>query len=315
MKKILVTGAAGFLGNHLVESHLNLGHKVVGVDNFCSSNPLSKHHQGLLENPNYEFLKLDICDEKFTTKLKGKEFDLIYNFACPASPPIYQSMPIETMMTCVVGTKNVLDVAHAKTVVVHASTSEVYGDPSISPQDESYRGNVNSYGPRACYDEGKRAAEAICYDYLNKLGVDVRLVRIFNTYGPRMDPNDGRVITNLVIQALNRKPLTIYGDGQQTRSFCYVTDTIRAIVALGELAINPATPINVGNSEEYTILQLAEKVKKKLGGTIQFVLPAPQDDPLQRKPNTQIARRLLGWEPIVSLDVGLDSMLKYYRGI
>lgn len=314
MKKILVTGAAGFLGNHLVEHHLNLGHVVYGVDNFCSSNPLSCHHQTLMENPRYQFFNLDICEIGPNSHLRRQGFDVIYNFACPASPPIYQSIPIQTTLTCVLGTKNVLELASDKTVVVHASTSEVYGDPAVSPQPESYRGNVNSYGPRACYDEGKRAGEAICYDFLNKFGVDVRLVRIFNTYGPRMDPKDGRVITNLVIQGLEGKPLTIYGDGLQTRSFCYVTDTVRGIVGLADLQDNPRTPINIGNPDEYTILQLAEKVRAKMDGNIEFVHPAPVDDPLQRKPDIKLARELLGWQPNVSIDVGLDRMFEYYKG-
>lgn len=314
MKKILVTGAAGFLGNHLVEHHLNLGHVVYGVDNFCSSNPLSCHHQTLLENLNYHFFNLDICSPRLANELKSHCFDVIYNFACPASPPVYQSMPIQTMMTCVLGTKNVLELAGDKTIVVHASTSEVYGDPAVSPQSESYRGNVNSYGPRACYDEGKRAGEAVCYDFLNKFGVDVRLVRIFNTYGPRMDPHDGRVITNLVMQGLSGKPLTIYGDGLQTRSFCYVTDTVRGIVALANQQNNPRAPINIGNPDEYTILELAQKVMEKLGGNIRFIHPAPTDDPLQRKPDIKFARELLGWYPNISIDDGLERMFEYYKG-
>lgn len=313
MKKILVTGAAGFLGSYLVEHHLSLGNQVYGVDNFYSSNPLSKHHQNLLDNGNYTFSNLNICDQLFVNTFSDVAFDQIFNFACPASPPIYQSIPVETMMTCVLGTKNVLSIAKKNTVVVHASTSEIYGDPSVSPQFESYRGNVNSYGPRACYDEGKRAAEALCYDYLNKFGIDVRLVRIFNTYGPRMDPNDGRIITNLVTQCLSGKPLTIYGNGQQTRSFCYVTDLIRGVILLSNIEKNPRTPINIGNPDEYSILQLAQKLQSKFGSEISFVQPLPIDDPLQRKPNIELAREILNWGPVVNLDEGLDKMIQHYR--
>jgi len=312
MKRILVTGAAGFLGSYLVEHHLKLGDHVYGVDNFCSSNVLSKHHQLLLNDKNYFFSNLDVCDKNFVDTFISLNFDKIYNFACPASPPIYQSIPIETMMTCVLGTKNVLTLAKKDTVVVHASTSEVYGDPSVSPQPEAYRGNVNSYGPRACYDEGKRAAEALCYDFLNKFGTDVRLVRIFNTYGPRMDSKDGRIITNLVTQALGGKPLTIYGDGRQTRSFCYVTDLIRGVISLSDADKNPRSPINIGNPDEYSILQLAQKLQSKLGGEISFVHPLPVDDPLQRKPNIKLAREFLNWSPVVNLDDGLDKMIKHY---
>ena len=313
MKKILVTGAAGFLGSYLVEHHLNLGNQVYGVDNFCSSNPLSKHHQALLEHANYSFAKHDICDQGFVDAFSDIAFDQIFNFACPASPPIYQSIPVETMMTCVLGTKNVLSLAKDHTRLVHASTSEVYGDPAVSPQPEAYRGNVNSYGPRACYDEGKRASEALCYDYLNKFGIDVRVVRIFNTYGPRMDSKDGRIITNLVTQALSGKPLTIYGDGRQTRSFCYVTDLIRGVISLSNIDKNPRNPINIGNPDEYSILELAQKLQSKFGSEISFVHPLPVDDPQQRKPNIKMANEILNWSPVVKLDDGLDKMICHYR--
>lgn len=314
MKKVLVTGAAGFLGSYLVEHHVTLGHEVIGVDNFCSSDKNSRHHWALRRNNSYEFFEVDICSHAFVNLMKFKNFDIIYNFACPASPPRYQQIPIETMLTCVEGTKNVLDLARQNTIVVQASTSEVYGDPEVSPQPESYYGYVNSYGPRSCYDEGKRAAEALCFDYLNKNNVDARIVRIFNTYGPRMDPLDGRVVTNLIGQALKGKPLTIYGEGKQTRSFCYVDDLIRGVVAMSSLQKNPLTPINIGNPTEFTILQLAQKVSSRLGGKIEFN-PLPINDPKQRKPDIELAKRILNWEPKIDLDNGLDEMILYMRQV
>lgn len=314
MKTVLVTGAAGFLGSYLVEHHLNKGDKVYGVDNFCSSAHDSAHHANLIARKNYVFSRSDISSQKFVKDHAHIEFDTIYNFACPASPPRYQEIPIETMMTCVAGTNHVLTLATQNTVVVHASTSEVYGDPKVSPQPESYRGWVNSYGPRSCYDEGKRAAEALCFDHRGKRGIDARIVRIFNTYGPRMDPNDGRVVTNLVSQALHAKPLTIYGDGQQTRSFCYVTDLIRGILALADLSRNPETPINLGNPNEFTILELAKKIQSKLGGDIEFA-PLPKDDPMQRRPDITLAQTVLDWSPRIELDSGLDNIIDYMRSI
>ena len=216
------------------------------------------------------------------------------------------------MLTCVVGTNNVLNLATKNTVVVHASTSEVYGDPQVHPQSESYWGRVNSYGVRSCYDEGKRAAEALCFDHKNKRGTDARLVRIFNTYGPRMDPYDGRVITNLIGQVLRGETMTMYGEGTQSRSFCYVTDLIRAILAMAELKNNPGTPINIGNPNEFTMLELAEKIQSKIGGDISFS-PLPKDDPRQRQPDITLAKKLLNWEPRIDLDTGLDRMIEYMR--
>jgi len=314
MKNVLVTGAAGFLGSYLVEHHLNLGDKVYGVDNFCSSNANSNHHRVLVNRENYIFSRQDITSNIFLNSHAQFEFDVIYNFACPASPPRYQEIPIETMMTCVVGTNNVLNLANKNSVVVHASTSEVYGDPAVHPQPEQYWGHVNSYGVRSCYDEGKRAAEALCFDHRNKRGIDARLVRIFNTYGPRMDPQDGRVITNLVGQALRGETMTMYGDGKQSRSFCYVTDLIRGITALASLSKNPGTPINIGNPNEFTILELAEKIQSKLGGSVSF-LPLPKDDPKQRRPNITLAKEVLEWHPIVNLDEGLDNMISYMKSL
>lgn len=314
MKNILVTGAAGFLGSYLVEHHINAGDKVYGVDNFCSSDAFSKHHRMLTDSKNYVFVCQDIASEKFVCSHAHAVYDVIYNFACPASPPRYQEIPIETMMTCVVGTNNVLSLASKDTVVVHASTSEVYGDPRVHPQPESYWGSVNSYGIRSCYDEGKRAAEALCFDHRQKRGIDARLVRIFNTYGPRMHPADGRVITNLVGQALRGEPMTMYGDGSQSRSFCYVTDLIRAITTMASLPSNPGTPINIGNPNEFTILELAKKIQEKIGGEIDFS-PLPKDDPRQRQPDITLAKKLLDWEPRISLDIGLDRMIEYMRSM
>lgn len=331
--KVLVTGAAGFLGSHLMLHHLKRGDTVLGIDNFCSSEPNSDHANliRLLCNTNGKhglLLDGDItengdhglwgCFTEFESQGLGNRFDIIYNFACPASPPQYQEMPILTMMTCVAGTGAVLDMASKhKAVVVHASTSEVYGDPEHSPQRESYRGRVNSYGPRACYDEGKRAAEALCYDYLHTYEVDARMVRIFNTYGPHMDPNDGRVVSNFICQALRGEPMTVYGDGSQTRSFCYVDDLIRGIVAVGALPQNPKGPINLGNPNEFTVQELALAVAEKVYGGAGMVKyeKLPVDDPTQRCPDIGRAKELLDWEPRVQLSEGLDKTIEYFRGV
>lgn len=328
MKNVLVTGAAGFLGSHLCKYHIDRGDTVLGVDNFSSSVKYSDHLSKLLVKKRYyddsfTFHEADITNaialKAITEKFRKKHdyIDTIYNFACPASPPRYQAMPIETMLTCTVGVSNVLNVASDHdAVVVHASTSEVYGDPEVSPQPESYRGRVNSYGPRSCYDEGKRAAEALCYDYFMKCKVDARLVRIFNTYGPNMDPYDGRVVSNFIVQAMKGERLTVYGDGSQTRSFCYVDDLIRAIIAMGDRATNPGTPINIGNPDEFTIAALADKVNEKFGSSLGIEFkPLPQDDPLQRKPDISAAKELLGWTPVVSLDQGLEKTIEYFKNI
>lgn len=312
---VLITGSAGFLGSHLAKRFLDRGCRVVGVDNFSSSSRDSAHHRQLLANHNYLFIKHDITHD-FKNLMLGFVPKLIFNFACPASPPIYQKIPIETLMTCTLGVKNVLDIAMAcKSTLVHASTSEVYGDPTISPQPESYRGNVNCWGPRANYDEGKRCAETLIYEY-QKFGVDARLVRIFNTYGPNMDPNDGRVVSNLLVQALKGEPLTIYGDGSQTRSFCYVDDLIDGIIKLAELDENPMRPINLGNPGEYTVLELANQVLKLTGKDLGIVnRPFPVDDPLQRKPDITLAREILGWEPKVNLIDGLQNTYDHFAGV
>lgn len=325
MKRVIVTGAAGFLGSHLAKYHLDRGDWVLGVDNFCSSlgtfEAPSDHFKTLLSYENFKFLRSDIAWHGFTDELylnmHHEGADLIYNFACPASPPRYQELPVETMMTCVAGTRNILRFAHRthQGVVVHASTSEVYGNPDITPQPETYRGCVNSYGPRACYDEGKRAAEALCFDYANKYRVDARMVRIFNTYGPNMDPDDGRVVSNFIVQALRGEKLTVYGDGSQTRSFCYVDDLIRGIVALGALEKNPGGPVNVGNPSEFTVLELAKKVLiLSNGGDIEY-RPLPIDDPLQRCPDITRAKSLLNWQPMINLDVGLRETFAYFKTV
>ena len=330
MKTILVTGAGGFLGSHLMLHHLKAGDTVLGVDNHSSSQANSAHVNLIksLCGPHNRsvFAKVDINERgvrgldgvvsDYFSWMPGRKFDVIYNFACPASPPRYQAIPVETMLTCTMGVVNILELAkYHSSIVVHASTSEVYGDPDVNPQPESYRGNVNSYGPRACYDEGKRAAEALCYDYLNKYGVDARMVRIFNTYGPHMDPYDGRVVSNFICQALRGEQLTVFGDGSQTRSFCYVDDLIRGIVSLGSLKQNPKSPINLGNPEEFTVKQLALKVSQKILGEEKPVLfkELPVDDPTQRKPDITLANKILDWQPRITLDLGLDRTIDYFR--
>lgn len=321
---VLITGAAGFLGSHLMLHHLKKGDTVIGLDNYSSSERNSGHIEKIQKFKNQELVECDISrvgqaqmfGENSLWNVDGiphKKFDIIYNFACPASPPKYQAIPVETMLTCVAGTHKILELARQhKAIFIQASTSEVYGDPQFTPQHESYRGQVNSYGPRACYDEGKRAAEALCYDYLNTKKVDARLVRIFNTYGPHMLPDDGRVVSNFICQALRGEPLTIYGDGEQTRSFCYVDDLIRGIVALGELERNPKTPINIGNPNEFSVGSLADKISKRLGAKI-IKKPLPVDDPTQRCPDISKARSLLRWEPKVSLDEGLINTIDYFK--
>jgi len=304
--RILVTGGAGFLGSHLCERLLNEGNEVICLDNFFTGRKRNVAH--LLDNPYFEMVRHDVIEPfKF-------EVDQIYNLACPASPPHYQHNPIKTTKTSVMGAINCLGLAkRVKARVFQASTSEVYGDPNVHPQPESYHGNVNPIGIRACYDEGKRCAETLFFDYHRQNNVDIRVVRIFNTYGPRMLPDDGRVVSNFIVQALQGQDLTIYGDGSQTRSFCYVDDLIEGFVRL--MNTDGVTgPVNIGNPGEFTMLQLADLVLKKVAGPSKIThLPLPGDDPKQRRPDITIAKRDLGWEPTISLDKGLDSTIEYFR--
>lgn len=307
-KIILVTGGAGFIGSHLCESLLNQGHKVLCLDNFFTGSKNNIKH--LLKNNNFKLIKHDLIKPIF---LKS---DQIYNLACPASPVHYQKDPIETIKTSTIGMMNMLDLARKTGArILQASTSEIYGDPEVHPQKESYWGNVNPIGVRSCYDEGKRAAETLCFDYHRKYGIEIRVVRIFNTYGPRMHPNDGRVISNFIVQALQNKPLTIYGDGSQTRSFCYVSDLVEGLIKMmnnGKFA----GPINLGNPSEITVRQVAEKIIKLVGSSSKIAIkPLPADDPRKRKPDINLARKILKWEPKIKLMDGLKQTIDYFRNI
>ena len=302
----LVTGGAGFIGSHLCEKLLDQGDYVICVDNFFTGR--RKNIQHLLENPSFELIRHDITDP---IKL---EVDRIYNMACPASPVHYQFNPIKTMKTSVLGTMNLLGLAKRTGArLLQASTSEVYGDPEVHPQPESYRGSVNPIGIRACYDEGKRAAETLCFDYHRMHDVDIRVIRIFNTYGPRMDPADGRVVSNFIVQALKGEDITIYGDGTQTRSFCYVDDLVNGI--LGFMRSEDETgPLNLGNDGEFTVQQLAEEVVRLTGSESRIVYqPLPQDDPTRRRPDLSLARKVINYEISVPLKEGLERTIAYFR--
>ena len=307
MRSILVTGGSGFLGSHLCERLLERGDNVVCLDNFFTGRKENILH--LMGNPRFELIRHDIV-EPITL-----EVDQIYNLACPASPVAYQYNPIKTIKTSTVGVVNVLGLAkRCKARVLHASTSEVYGDPTVHPQTEDYWGNVNPIGPRSCYDEGKRVAESLCVNYHQEHQLEVRIIRIFNTYGPRMDPNDGRVISNFITQALRDQPITIYGEGTQTRSFCYCDDLIRGMMLMMEQD-QSIGPVNIGNPGEYTMLQLAQEVLKAIPeskSTIEHV-PLPQDDPKQRCPDITKAQTILGWSPEIDLQTGLARTVEYYR--
>ncbi len=304
--KILVTGGAGFLGSHLCDRLLDQGNEVICSDNFYTGSAQNISH--LLDNPKFELLDHDIV------KPFKVEVNQIYNLACPASPVHYQKNPIKTIKTSVIGAINVLGLAkRVGARILQASTSEVYGDPEVHPQTEDYRGKVNTIGPRACYDEGKRCAETLFFDYHRQHNLDIRVVRIFNTYGPKMMPDDGRVVSNFIIQALNGKDLTVYGDGQQTRSFCYVADLIEAMIRMMNQE-EIAGPVNIGNPDEFTILELAEKVVDLTASNSKIIFnDLPKDDPMQRNPDITLAREHLNWEPKIQLKEGLQKTVAYFK--
>ena len=304
----LVTGGAGFLGSHLCERLLGQGHEVLCMDNFFTGRRRNVSH--LLDNPNFEIVRHDVVDPfKF-------EVDRIYNLACPASPVHYQYNPIKTVKTSVMGAINCLGLAkRVGARILQASTSEVYGDPEVHPQPESYRGNVNPIGLRACYDEGKRCAETLFFDYHRENKVDIRVVRIFNTYGPRMLPDDGRVVSNFIVQALKGEDITIYGNGSQTRSFCFMDDLLEGMMKMMEQN-DCVGPVNIGNPNEFTIRQLAQTFLKKIDSQSSLVeMPLPSDDPTQRKPDISQAKKLLDWNPKIELEEGLDKTIPYFREI
>ena len=306
--RILVTGGAGFLGSHLCDRLIEQGHDVICLDNYFTGSKKNVEH--LIGNPHFELVRHDI------TLPILLEVDRIYNLACPASPVHYQYNPVKTIKTSLLGAVNMLGLAkRVKARILQASTSEVYGDPTVHPQTEDYWGNVNPIGIRSCYDEGKRVAETLFMDYHRQNKVDIRIVRIFNTYGPRMHPNDGRVVSNFIVQALQNKDLTVYGDGSQTRSFCFASDLIEAILRMMEQN-QSIGPINIGNPGEFTILELAEKVIKLTGSKSKIVRqPLPSDDPKQRKPDISKAKKILDWEPKVNLEEGLAQTIKYFTSL
>lgn len=310
IKRILITGGAGFLGSHLCDRLVEAGQDVICVDNFFTSQKSNIEH--LLGRNNFELIRHDITHPLFL------EVDEIYNLACPAAPGHYQYNPIKTIKTSVMGAINVLGLAkRMRARVLHTSTSEVYGDPSINPQPETYRGNVNPIGPRACYDEGKRAAETLMFDYRRQNNVSIRVVRIFNTYGPRMHPFDGRVVSNFIRQALAEEDITIYGDGSQTRSFCYVDDLIDGLLKMMQAPDDCPGPINLGNPDEFTIRELAELVKELTGSSSEILQARarPEDDPIQRRPDITLADVKLGWKPTIPLREGLTRTIEWFRSV
>ena len=309
MSKILITGGGGFLGSHLCDRLIEQGNEILCVDNFFTGSKDNVRH--LLSNPNFELIRHDVTFPLYV------EVDEIYNLACPASPVHYQHDPIQTTKTSVHGAINMLGLAkRLKARILQASTSEVYGDPEIHPQVESYWGRVNPIGIRSCYDEGKRCAETLFFDYHRQVGLDIKVMRIFNTYGPRMNPDDGRVVSNFIVQALKGEDITIYGDGQQTRSFCYVDDLLEGMVRLMATRPGFTGPVNIGNPGEFTMLELAELVIKHIGGSSKLAfMPLPQDDPRQRQPDISLARAELGWEPKVNLEDGLKETIAYFRKV
>ena len=309
MKRILITGGAGFLGSHLCERLLAEGHNVLCLDNFFTGSRANIRH--LLDNPNFECLRHDIINPIYL------EVDQIYNLACPASPVHYQVNPIKTIKTSVMGAINTLGLAkRVKARILQASTSEVYGDPEIHPQTEDYWGRVNPIGIRSCYDEGKRAAECLMMDYHRQNGIDVKIARIFNTYGPRMAVRDGRVISNFIVQALKGEEITVYGDGSQTRSFCYVEDLVEGLIRMMNSPNGFTGPVNLGTPQEFTIPELAKTLIRITASSSRIVFkPLPQDDPVQRRPDIALARERLGWEPRVALAEGLEKTIDYFRKV
>jgi len=308
-KRILITGGAGFLGSHLSKRLLNEGNEIIVIDSFFTGQ--KSNILPLLSNPYFELLRHDI------TMPINLEVDEIYNLASPASPIHYQFDPVHTTKTSVLGMINMLELAHrTKAKILQASTSEVYGDPTVHPQVEGYWGNVNTIGPRACYDEGKRVAETLMFDYKRQYNVNIKVMRIFNTYGPNMNPDDGRVVSNFIVQALRDEDITIYGDGTQTRSFCYVDDNIEGMIRLMNSDDSFNGPVNIGNPNEFTMLELAQSVLKQVGGKSQLIFkPLPQDDPKQRQPDITLAKKELDWEPKIELDEGLAKTIEYFKGI
>ncbi|MEO7433544.1 MAG: UDP-glucuronic acid decarboxylase family protein [Dokdonella sp.] len=309
MQSVLVTGGAGFLGSHLCDRLIRDGHEVLCVDNFFTGS--RRNVAALLNEPGFELMRHDVTFPLYV------ETERIFNLACPASPVHYQFDPVQTTKTSVHGAINMLGLARrVKARILQASTSEVYGDPDVHPQPESYLGRVNPIGIRSCYDEGKRCAETLFFDYHRQHHLDIKVVRIFNTYGPRMHPNDGRVVSNFIVQALRGEDITIYGDGSQTRSFCYVDDLIEAMVRMMDTDTGFTGPVNIGNPSEFSIRELAEKVIAMIGGPSKLVFrPLPSDDPRQRQPDIALARSALDWEPKVALDDGLRETVRYFRDL
>jgi UDP-glucuronate decarboxylase len=308
-KRTLVTGGSGFIGSHLCQRLLDMGHDVLAADNFYSSDRHNVHE--LLRNPRFELIRHDVTFALYV------EVDEIYHLACPASPVYYQRDPVQTTKTCVHGSINMLGLAKRLGArILLTSTSEVYGDPAVHPQSESYWGNVNPIGIRSCYDEGKRAAETLFFDYHRQHGLPIKVARIFNTYGPKMQPDDGRVVSNFIVQALNGEPLTVFGDGSQTRSFCYIDDMVDGLISLMNSPREVTGPINLGNPGEFTMIELAKQVMALTDSDCELQhLPLPADDPVRRKPDISRAREVLGWEPAVPLSEGLARTVDYFRGV
>ncbi len=304
-KRVLVTGGAGFIGSHLCERLLEAGNEVLCLDDFFTGRRQNILHLG--DNPWFEVIRHDVIEPLHV------EVDYLFNLACPASPIYYQVNPVRTLKTSVMGAINMLDLAReTKARLFHASTSEIYGNPTVHPQPESYWGNVNTIGTRSCYDEGKRAAETLMFDYHRQYGVDICVARIFNTYGPRMSPDDGRAVSNFVVQALLNEPITIYGDGSQTRSFCFVSDLVDGIMKLADSGLTG--PVNLGNPDERSILELAELILKLTNSKSKLIFePLPQDDPVRRQPDITLAKEKLGWEPKVPLEEGLQATIEYFQ--